>query len=308
MARMRYIKPQFFLNEDLGTIPKLARYLYIGLWCLSDDRGVFEWKPARIRIQIFPYDTDVSTENINDWLNSLIKLGDIVQFTEKGNDYGYLVNFRKHQLIKNPSKWTFTDKLPDGYPVLPQSYPSPTPVLPVGSREGGIGNRDKGKRNKALQGDAAASLKSYFYSFKRNGDNGFIDEQWLKFIDKYPPETITDGKALIDKWFQNLKNKSSHKSSVAAGGNGGGKKHRSPYAGKAIMYGDELLTPNITIDRAIYLCRGDLDPTPDEDIQTIKAELIKKGHWNKSDEDKYGDGLAGFKVISDDGMEGLKAI
>jgi hypothetical protein len=68
------------------------------------------------------------------------------------------------------------------------------------------------KKSKALH--TPALLKSYFYSFKRNGDNGFIDGEWAKFSDKYPPETITDGKALIDKWFTNLKSKSGQKSSA----------------------------------------------------------------------------------------------
>ena len=32
MARIRTIKPQFWINEELGTIPRDARLLYIGLW------------------------------------------------------------------------------------------------------------------------------------------------------------------------------------------------------------------------------------------------------------------------------------
>jgi hypothetical protein len=178
---MRYIKPQFFLNEDLGTIHKLARYLYIGLWCLSDDRGVFEWKPARIRIQIFPYDTDISTENINDWLKSLIELGDIVQFTEHGNDYGYCVNFSKHQLINNPSKWTFTEKLPDGYddtPILPESYHSPMTALPLGSRD--IGSREKGVGKKE-ESELSPNKKSY-----GEFNNVLLtDDQYEKLVTKF---------------------------------------------------------------------------------------------------------------------------
>lgn len=63
----------------------------------------------------------------------------------------------------------------------------------------------------------AASLNNYFIE---NWDGAYgldCEGQWLKFIAKYPPETITDGKALIDKWFENLKRKSGNKESSEGG-------------------------------------------------------------------------------------------
>ena len=48
MAIIRTTKPQSWLNEELGTIPRDARLLFIGLWNLSDDQGVFEWKPGEV--------------------------------------------------------------------------------------------------------------------------------------------------------------------------------------------------------------------------------------------------------------------
>ena len=120
MARIRTIKPQFWLNEELGTIPRDARLLYIGLWNLADDRGVFEWKPGQIKIQIFPYDTDISTKNIEKWLENLQKILNITKFKEDGKDYGYIIMFSKHQEIKRPSKWTFTKNLPQ---ITPNTHP-----------------------------------------------------------------------------------------------------------------------------------------------------------------------------------------
>jgi len=107
------IKPTFFLDEKLGMIARDARLLYIGLWNLSDDRGVFEWRPARIKIQLFPYDVDIGHREIENWLKMLESTGDVIYFQEEGIDFGYIPTFLKHQDIKNPSKWTFTSTLPD---------------------------------------------------------------------------------------------------------------------------------------------------------------------------------------------------
>ena len=167
MARIRTIKPQFWLDENLGSIKREARMLYIGLWNLSDDRGVFEWRPARIRIEIFPYDDDIKTPDIEEWLQTLIQIGNVIYFEENGKPYGYIPTFLEHQEIKNPSKWTFTEGLPDisrqedsTTPVLPQSGDSPTPVLPVGNREWGIGSREKEKESNKEMSETKVSDES----------------------------------------------------------------------------------------------------------------------------------------------------
>lgn len=57
VARIRCIKPGFFLNETLGSLSVHARLLYIGLWCLADREGKLEDRPRWIQTQILPYDT-----------------------------------------------------------------------------------------------------------------------------------------------------------------------------------------------------------------------------------------------------------
>jgi hypothetical protein len=100
MARIRTIKPQFWINEELGTVPRDARLLYIGLWNIADDRGVFQWRPGQILIQLFPYDRELSPANIEEWLSKLEGINDIVKFEEDGKEFGYIPNFSKHQDIK----------------------------------------------------------------------------------------------------------------------------------------------------------------------------------------------------------------
>jgi hypothetical protein len=142
MPRIRTIKPQFWLDENLGTIPRDARLMYIGLWNLSDDTGIFQWRPLQIKAQIFPYDYDITEDNINNWLQNLIDTSDIEKFEYNGKWYGRINSFLDHQDIKNPSKWTFLET--NGKKkTLPQSYPSTTPALPVGKKKRVIGKKKR---------------------------------------------------------------------------------------------------------------------------------------------------------------------
>ncbi len=56
MARIRYLKPEFFTDEDLAELPLEARVLYAGLWCYADRDGRLEDRPKYLKAMIFPYD------------------------------------------------------------------------------------------------------------------------------------------------------------------------------------------------------------------------------------------------------------
>ena len=56
MARARNIKPGFFKNEYLAQCDALARLLFVGLWTLSDREGRLEWRPLRVKAELFPYE------------------------------------------------------------------------------------------------------------------------------------------------------------------------------------------------------------------------------------------------------------
>jgi hypothetical protein len=62
VARTRSIKPGFFTNEILGSLPYQDRLLFAGLWCLADREGRLEDRPARIRAELFPYDHEIDVE------------------------------------------------------------------------------------------------------------------------------------------------------------------------------------------------------------------------------------------------------
>lgn len=123
MARIRTIKPQFFLNEELAELPAMVRLLFIGLWTQADISGRLVDRPKRIKAELFPYDefdVDKALQNLADkkfiirYKVTLRKhLGNIEEtpentdvstenfdgFSEEVLSLIHISNFRKHQRI-----------------------------------------------------------------------------------------------------------------------------------------------------------------------------------------------------------------
>ncbi|GHV17771.1 hypothetical protein FACS189425_04770 [Clostridia bacterium] len=95
MARARNIKPGFFLNDELSSLPFEDRLLFIGLWTLADRRGRLEDRPKRIKAAIFPYD-GVDVEAM---LQALADSPErfIVRYEVDGTRYIQVTNFERHQ-------------------------------------------------------------------------------------------------------------------------------------------------------------------------------------------------------------------
>jgi hypothetical protein len=91
--RSRVLKPDFFTNEELQQCEPLARILYAGLWCFADRKGCFEWRPLKMKAQIFPLDSCV----IEPLLDQLVNMGLVCQYDVNGKTYGIIPTFLKHQ-------------------------------------------------------------------------------------------------------------------------------------------------------------------------------------------------------------------
>ena len=93
--RARNIKPGFWVNEDLGRCDPQARLLFAGLWCLADRQGRLQFRPARWRAELFPYDTDCDVYGL---FQQLLDCGGLVQLYEiEGVQYVEITNFLRHQ-------------------------------------------------------------------------------------------------------------------------------------------------------------------------------------------------------------------
>ncbi len=94
MARSRNIKPGLFKNEILGETDPLYTILFAGLWTLADKEGRLEYRPKKIKAEIFPYRFDLDPCLGLDWLKheSFISVYEI-----DSSKYIQILNWAKHQ-------------------------------------------------------------------------------------------------------------------------------------------------------------------------------------------------------------------
>lgn len=93
MARIRTIKPDFFLHEGIAELHPLTRLLFVGLWTLADRKGRMEDRPRRIKAAVLPYDD----ADIEQHLDALVVAGFIVRYEANGQNYIAIPAFEKHQ-------------------------------------------------------------------------------------------------------------------------------------------------------------------------------------------------------------------
>ena len=93
MARTRNLKPAFFKNEDLAECDPVVRLLFAGLWTLADREGRLEYRPKRIRAELFPYDN----VDVAGMLDQLAARSFIRFYEVDGQKYLEIPTFLQHQ-------------------------------------------------------------------------------------------------------------------------------------------------------------------------------------------------------------------
>lgn len=91
--RARSIKPGFFKNEDIAECSPFARLLFPGLWMLADREGKIEYRPKRIKAEVFPFD-DVDVSAL---VGELETHGMVKTYTVNGAAYLWIIKFLDHQ-------------------------------------------------------------------------------------------------------------------------------------------------------------------------------------------------------------------
>ena len=101
MGRIRTIKPEFFLHEELYDLEQETgfpiRVAFQGLWCQADREGRFRWRPRALKAQILPYD-EVDFSRV---LDALATRGFLVKYACSGEIFAHIPGFKKHQVINN---------------------------------------------------------------------------------------------------------------------------------------------------------------------------------------------------------------
>lgn len=99
MGRIRTVKPEFFRHEELFDLEAAVglpiRLGFIGLWTCCDREGRFKWRPRTLKAECLPHDSC----DFGKILDALASRGMVVRYEVKGESYGYIPSWGKHQSI-----------------------------------------------------------------------------------------------------------------------------------------------------------------------------------------------------------------
>lgn len=107
MARIRTIKPDFWTDETVVELDYGDRLFFIGLWNFADDQGFLDYRPKRIKMQVFPGDN----YDVVEGLARLHEASLVSLYTSESGLIVYINGWDKHQKISNPAKERYS--LPD---------------------------------------------------------------------------------------------------------------------------------------------------------------------------------------------------
>jgi hypothetical protein len=186
MARIRTIKPEFFTDEDIAALPPLCRIAFQGLWCQADKAGRLEDRPARLKIQVLPYD-DIDMDDV---LSALSERRFIVRYEHAGRRLIQVRTFGKHQC---PNK-----KEPESTIPAPFEHCADTIQADEGTcgreRKGTEGN---GSPSPAADGEFEESFDRFWESYPRKDAKQTAERAWRKL--KPTPELVEAIVAAVDR-------------------------------------------------------------------------------------------------------------
>jgi len=190
MARIRYLKPDFFKDEDLKELPYEVRLFYAGLWCYADKEGRLEDRPERLKIEILPYDK-INPEKILTQLTKNKRNGRkpfILRYEINGEKYIQILQWHKHQKPHHTEK---DSEIPA--PTREQMYFNSelTDINPLQTAGEGKGEGEgEGEGKISSKEDIYIVLLDFWNLFKERGEvsrhnpKGVIWENIKKEIDK----------------------------------------------------------------------------------------------------------------------------
>lgn len=202
MPRIRSIKPEFFLHEELFDLEHETglpiRVAFAGLWCQADREGRFKWRPRSLKSQILPFD-DVDFSRV---LHALATRGLVRCYAWRESLFGVVDGFHRHQVVNNREKESELPSEDDDESVSLDverstgrvGHASPTRGQ-SGKAEGerkGKGKEGKGKGTRRVD-DASDLLFNQFWEvFPKGRKRSRLDAlpAWKKAISKASPETI----------------------------------------------------------------------------------------------------------------------
>lgn len=102
MARIRTIKPEFWTSDQVMSVSRDARLLFIGMWNFADDAGNQPANTKTIKALVFPGD-DLSEGQIYDLVEELLGVGLLDTYEADCRWYWNIPTWKKHQRIDQPT-------------------------------------------------------------------------------------------------------------------------------------------------------------------------------------------------------------
>lgn len=102
MSRIRSLKPEFFVSEQVVECSTNARLLFIGLWCFCDDAGIHPASTKRLKMEVFPADA-FTDDDVQQWMDELNRAGLIETYQVEDIDYWRVTGWSRHQKIDRPT-------------------------------------------------------------------------------------------------------------------------------------------------------------------------------------------------------------
>lgn len=122
--RIRTVKPEFFQDERLYDLEAQTgmpiRIIFVGLWCVCDREGRFDWNPRRLKVQILPHDEGIDFLKA---LEALAEAGFVDRYSSGGRELACVPGFGTHQVVNNKERPSvrpappMPDKAPDKAPA-----------------------------------------------------------------------------------------------------------------------------------------------------------------------------------------------
>lgn len=113
------IYSSIYANAELNLLPIEARHLYIGTLVLADDEGRLRADPRFLKGQFFAYDENISSEQVEKWLEKLTEVGQIDTYDRDGVRVLRHPNWKQYQRIR--ADMYVTSKLPSPLRVRNES-------------------------------------------------------------------------------------------------------------------------------------------------------------------------------------------
>lgn len=101
MGRIRSVKPEYWTSEQVMSLSRDARLLFIGLWNFSDDGGNHPASAITLKAEVLPGDL-ITADQVMAWIDEMIEQGLLEEYEADGKTFWHVTGW-KHQRIDQPT-------------------------------------------------------------------------------------------------------------------------------------------------------------------------------------------------------------